>query len=120
MTVGEQPACDERRILKLTNPERQVNALGDLIDNALSDEDLDPDVRIGAWNATSSGASNESEMLGGAESLSVPDTFARWFETIPSTASVSSALCRACSRTSEPTSVSLRLRVERSRRRTPS
>src|SRR5258708_7424229 len=59
-------------------------------------------------------------MLGGAESRNTPETFDRWFEAMLSTASLSSALCWACSKTSDPTSVSRRLRVERSRRRTPS
>jgi hypothetical protein len=42
-------------------------------------------------NAPTSGASNESEMLGGAEIPSVPETFDRWFETMPSTASFENA-----------------------------
>src|ERR1700751_2575105 len=73
-----------------------------------------------AWNAPISGASNESEMLGGAGSRSSPETFERWFEAMLSTASLSSTVWRACSRTSDPTSVSRRLRVERSSKRTPS
>src|SRR5580698_8622337 len=73
-----------------------------------------------AWNAPMSGASNESEMLGGAESRSSPETFDRWFDAILSTASLSSMVWRACSRSSDPTSVSRRLRVERSSKRTPS
>src|SRR5882762_7426912 len=59
-------------------------------------------------------------MLGGAASRNSPETFDRWFEAMLSTASLSSVLCWACSRTSDPTSVSRRLRVERSSRRTPS
>src|ERR1700741_344905 len=73
-----------------------------------------------AWNAPISGASKETEMLGGAESRSSPETLDRWFEAMLSTASLSSTVWRACSRTSDPTSVSRRLRVERSSRRTPS
>src|SRR6266849_736168 len=59
-------------------------------------------------------------MLGGAASRNTPETFDRWFEAMLSTASLSSVVCWACSRTSDPTSVSRRLRVERSSRRTPS
>jgi hypothetical protein len=59
-------------------------------------------------------------MLGGAESRNTPETLDRWFEAMLSTASLISALCWACSRTSDPISVSRRLRVERSSRRTPS
>lgn len=73
-----------------------------------------------AWNPPINGASNESEMLGGAESRSSPETFDRWFEATLSTASLSSTVWRACSRTSDPTSVSRKLRVERSSKRTPS
>src|SRR5258708_10793492 len=71
-----------------------------------------------AWNAPIRGASSESEMLGGAERRSSPETFDRWFEAMLSTASLSSTVCRACSRTSDPTSVSRRLRVERSEEHT--
>src|SRR5580698_6266201 len=73
-----------------------------------------------AWNAPISGASNESDMLGGAESRSSPETFDRWFEAMLSTASLSSTVWRACSRSSDPTSVRRKLRVERSSKRTPS
>src|SRR5258708_31367619 len=59
-------------------------------------------------------------MLGGADSRRVPETFDSWCDTMLSTASLSSAQRCACSRTSDPTSVSRRLRVERSSRRTPS
>ena len=59
-------------------------------------------------------------MLGGAESLNTPDTFERRFETISPTVSPSSTLRWACSRSSDPTSVSRSLRVERSSSRTPS
>src|SRR6202023_198867 len=62
----------------------------------------------------------ESEMLGGDESRNKPETFDIWFEAMLSTVSLSSALCWAYSKTSDPTSVSRRLRVERSSRRTPS
>ena len=47
-----------------SNPEHEVNALGDMIDDPFGDEDLDADVRVGRRNAPTSGASNESEMLG--------------------------------------------------------
>ena|SRR6476661_10580260 len=59
------------------------------------------------------------ERLGGAESRRVPDTSDKRFETILSTASLSSALRTAWSSTSAPSSVSRRLRVDRSSRRTP-
>src|SRR5260370_32672739 len=59
-------------------------------------------------------------MLGGDESRNKPETFDIWFEAMLSTVSLSSALCWAYSRTWDPTSVSRRLRVERSSRRTPS
>jgi hypothetical protein len=49
-----------------------------------------------AWNAPISGASKESEMLGGAERRSSPETFDRWFEAMLSTASLSSTVWRAC------------------------
>ena len=62
----------------------------------------------------------KSEMLGGAESLNTPDTLDRQFETISPTASPSSAPRWACSRSSNPMSVSRNLRVERSSSRTPS
>jgi len=78
MTVGQDSARDERRIFELfSNLERQVDALNDLIDNPVRDED---------------GASNESEMLGGAESRNSPETFDRWFEAMLSTASLSSTV----------------------------
>src|ERR1700747_2100117 len=73
-----------------------------------------------AWNAPTNGASSESEMLGGADTRSVRETCERWLEAILSTASPSPAVCWACSRTAEPTSVRRILRVERSSRRTPS
>ena len=61
-----------------------------------------------------------SETLGGADSFKVPETSESRFETTLSTASLSSALRTACSRTSAPNSVRRRLRVDRSSRRTPS
>jgi hypothetical protein len=47
MPVGQEPARDERRILEFAYPERQVDALGDLIDYPFSDKYLDADVGIG-------------------------------------------------------------------------
>jgi len=52
------------------------------------------------------GASKVSEMLGGEASRSVPETCDRRLEATLLTASLSSAIRRACSRTSEPASVS--------------
>src|SRR5260370_31238612 len=59
-------------------------------------------------------------MLGGDQSRNKPETCDIWFDGMLSTVSLSSAPCWAYSRTSDPTSVSRRLRVERSSRRTPS
>jgi hypothetical protein len=66
-----------------------------------------------------SGVSKVSEMLGGADSRKVPETSDKRFETMLSIASLSSAPRIACWRTSAPSSVRRRLRVERSSRRTP-
>ena len=53
-------------------------------------------------------------MLGGAQSRNVPETTDILFEIMPLTASLSSLICLACSRTSAPSSVSRKLRVDRS------
>jgi hypothetical protein len=92
-----------------------------VIHHPFGDQDLDADIGVRCLEcANQRRASNESEMLGGEESRKTPETFERWLEAILSTASLSSALRWACSKTSDPTSVSRRLRVERSSRRTPS
>jgi len=59
--------------------------------------------RAQKWVGSGSGASSVSEMLGGAESRKTPPTVDNWFETRLSTASLSSALRWACSKTSVPT-----------------
>lgn len=47
MPVCQYLARNECRILEFSYPERQVDALGDLIDNPFGDEDLDADIGIG-------------------------------------------------------------------------
>src|SRR5260221_2467368 len=47
VTIGQDSARDERRIFELLSTlEREVDALGDLINNPVRDEDLYPDLRI--------------------------------------------------------------------------
>jgi hypothetical protein len=77
MPVGEDPARDERGVFELAYPEGQIDSLGDLIDDAFGNEDLDADVGVGCLECTDKGASSESEMLGGAESRKLPETFSR-------------------------------------------
>jgi hypothetical protein len=48
MPVRQDSARDERRIFELfSDLEHQVNALGDLIDNSVGNEDLYADVGVG-------------------------------------------------------------------------
>jgi len=101
-------------------PERQIDALGDLIDDPVGDEYLDADIGIGCLEGADQGREQRVGVLGGAASRNSPVTVDRRFEAMLSTASLISELCLACSNTSEPTSVSLRLRVDRSIKRTPS
>src|SRR5580692_11283633 len=120
MAVGQDTARHQGRIFQFAHAKGEVHALSDLVDDPFCDEDLDMDVRKLFWKATTIGASSESEMLGGAASRRFPETFERWLEAMLSIASLISAPRWAYSRTSEPTSVRRRERVERSIKRTPS
>src|SRR5579862_157813 len=48
MPISQDPASNEGRVLELwVDTEGQINALGDLIDNPIGDENLYADVRVG-------------------------------------------------------------------------
>src|SRR5580704_13216521 len=46
MAVGQNSARHQRRVLQFTNSKGQVHAFGDLIDDAVGDEDMHADVRV--------------------------------------------------------------------------
>src|SRR5258708_35066697 len=119
MGVGQDFLGDQGRILQRAGPEHQVDSLGNMIDKPFGNQDLDADVGVGSLECTNQGRKQCAGDAGRRGKPQMPETVDSWFETMLSTASLSSALRWACSRTSDPTSVSRRLRVERSSRRTP-
>jgi hypothetical protein len=46
MPVGENPPCDERRVLQVAEPKRDVDAIADVVDETLGNQNLDAYVRI--------------------------------------------------------------------------
>ena len=72
-----------------------------------------------SWKAEISGTRTVSEMLGGADDLSVPDPSDRPSAFTLSSASLISARDRACWMTFVPLSVRRMLRVDRTSRRVP-
>jgi hypothetical protein len=85
-----------------------------VIDKAIGNQNLGANIWIRGLEGGDRGLSSVSEMLGGAESRNVPETFDSLLEIMLSTASLTSTLRIACSRISDPKSVSRRLSVERS------
>lgn len=121
MPIGEDLASHERRILELwVNPERQVNALGDLVDNPLCDENLNADIWVGClkcadqWSkqrVRNTGWRREPQRSGDVRQMVRSDAIHRLTEFGGMLGLLENG---------RPTSVRRILRVERSSRRTPS